>query len=163
MAKQYVLADQMYASNFDASSFISHQYIIAGQAESSVNFPYGAWGCPGGSGDMIGEVGPQRQVPTATKSACWDPTRRSGDELDTAGLSWAFYAVSYSRLSLDLERLSGNQYIYYGHDWKKDVITRRPSSSTTFRTESCGSQLGHADLDELRPCRFGLDDAARNG
>ncbi|MGA8575059.1 MAG: alkaline phosphatase family protein, partial [Candidatus Cybelea sp.] len=29
MGKQYVLADQMYASNFDASSFISHQYIIA--------------------------------------------------------------------------------------------------------------------------------------
>jgi phospholipase C len=28
MAHQYVLADQMYASNFDASSFISHQYII---------------------------------------------------------------------------------------------------------------------------------------
>ena len=33
MAKQYVLADKMFASNFDASSFISHQYIISGQAE----------------------------------------------------------------------------------------------------------------------------------
>ena len=32
--KQYVLADEMYASNVDASSFISHQYIIAGQASS---------------------------------------------------------------------------------------------------------------------------------
>ncbi len=39
MGKQYVLADQMYASNFDASSFISHQYIIAAQAEASVNYP----------------------------------------------------------------------------------------------------------------------------
>ena len=29
MAKQYVLADEMYASDFDISSFISHQYIIA--------------------------------------------------------------------------------------------------------------------------------------
>ncbi len=40
MGKQYVVADQMYASNFDASSFISHQYIIAAQAESSVNYPW---------------------------------------------------------------------------------------------------------------------------
>ena len=39
MGKQYVVADQMYASNFDASSYISHQYIIAAQAESSVNYP----------------------------------------------------------------------------------------------------------------------------
>ena len=46
MAKQYVLADQMYASNFDASSFISHQYIISGQAESAVNYPFGAVGLP---------------------------------------------------------------------------------------------------------------------
>ena len=57
LGEQYVLADEMYASNFDASSFISHQYIIAGQAESSVNYPYGAWGCSGGSGDTIPTVG----------------------------------------------------------------------------------------------------------
>ena len=31
LGKHYVLADEMYASNVDASSFISHQYIIAGK------------------------------------------------------------------------------------------------------------------------------------
>ena len=44
MGKHYVLADEMYASNFDASSFISHQYIIAGQASSAVNYPDGCVG-----------------------------------------------------------------------------------------------------------------------
>jgi phospholipase C len=68
IAKQYVLADEMYASNFDASSFISHQYIISAQAEHAVNFPYGAWGCPGGSGDFVNEVGPSAKFPTAPKS-----------------------------------------------------------------------------------------------
>ena len=29
MANQYVLADEMFASNFDVSSFIAHQYLIA--------------------------------------------------------------------------------------------------------------------------------------
>ena len=54
MAHQYVLADQMYASDFDVSSFISHQYIIAGMnPNSSVNYPDGDWGCTGGPGDKI--------------------------------------------------------------------------------------------------------------
>src|SRR5579871_2031250 len=88
MAKEWVLADQMYASNFDASSFISHQYIIAGQAESAVNYPYGAWGCPGGPSDEVSEVGPQRQIPYGYEVVCWDPTTL-GDELDKAGASWA--------------------------------------------------------------------------
>ncbi|MBV8373454.1 MAG: hypothetical protein JOY69_09355, partial [Candidatus Eremiobacteraeota bacterium] len=39
MANQYVLADEMYASNFDASSFVSHQYIIAGASNKAVNYP----------------------------------------------------------------------------------------------------------------------------
>jgi phospholipase C len=122
MAKQYVLADQMYASNFDASSFISHQYIIAAQAESAVNYPYGAWGCPGGSGDEIGEVNQQRQLPTGYEVVCWNPTTL-GDELDSAGISWAFYAASYSGSPWLWSAYQAIEHIYYGKDWNKDVIT----------------------------------------
>ncbi|HEX3670453.1 MAG TPA: alkaline phosphatase family protein [Candidatus Cybelea sp.] len=136
MAKQYVLADQMYASNFDASSFISHQYIISGQAVGAVNFPYGAWGCPGGSGDMIGEVGPQRQVPSGYEVVCWDPTTL-GDELDTAGLSWAFYAVSYSGYPWIWSSYQAIKHIYYGQDWKKDVI----SPPSQFLTDVSNGKL----------------------
>ena len=39
LAEQYVLADQMYASNIDESSFISHQYIIAAQASYTIAWP----------------------------------------------------------------------------------------------------------------------------
>ncbi len=122
MAKQYVLADQMYASNFDASSFISHQYIISAQAESAVNFPYGAWGCPGGSGDNINEVGPQRQIPDGHEVVCWNPTTL-GDELDSAGISWAFYAASYSGYPWIWSAYQAIKHIYEGPDWSKDVIT----------------------------------------
>ncbi|MGA7201422.1 MAG: alkaline phosphatase family protein, partial [Candidatus Cybelea sp.] len=41
MAREYVLADRMFASNLDESSFVSHQYIIAGQASAALNFPLG--------------------------------------------------------------------------------------------------------------------------
>ena len=91
MGKQYVLADQMYASNFDASSFISHQYIISAQAEAAVNYPVWRVGLPGRPGDKISEVGPQRQIPYGYEVVCWDPNTL-GDELDKASISWAFYA-----------------------------------------------------------------------
>jgi phospholipase C len=122
MGKQYVLADQMYASNFDASSFISHQYIIAGQAESAVDFPGGAWGCPGGSGDLIAEVSQKRRIPNGYEVACWDP-KTLGDELDSAGISWGFYTAT---INGDFGLWSAYQaikHIYYGSDWGKDVIT----------------------------------------
>jgi phospholipase C len=122
MGHQYVLADQMYASNFDASSFISHQYIISGQAESAVDYPFGRWGCSGGSGDDIATVGPQRQIPYAYERACWDPTTL-GDELDKAGLSWAFYGVSYSHIPWIWMAYQAIKHIFYGSDWSKDNIT----------------------------------------
>jgi phospholipase C len=123
IGKQYVLADRMYASNFDASSFISHQYIIAGQAESAVNYPDGNWGCPGGPSDMISEVGPQRQVPDGYEVVCWNPTTL-GDELDNAHVSWGYYAVGYSSGSPGIwSAYQAIQHIYEGPDWKKDIIT----------------------------------------
>ena len=123
LAKQYVLADQMYASNFDASSFISHQYFIAAQAESSVNFPWGAWGCPGtSSGDTVDLVGPDRQVPYGSQPPCYDDTSL-GQEADEAGISWAYYAVSYSGSPWIWSAYQANKYVYYGSDWDKDVIS----------------------------------------
>jgi phospholipase C len=122
IAKQYVLADQMYASNLDASSFVSHQYIIAAQAESAVNFPYGAWGCPGGSGDSVAEIGSNRKVPNGYEVPCWNPTTL-GDELDNAGISWAYYAVSYSDYPGIWSAYQAIKHIYEGADWQKDVIS----------------------------------------
>jgi phospholipase C len=122
MGKQYVLADQMYASNFDASSFISHQYIIAAQAESSVNYPWGAWGCPGGSGDMISEVGPNRQIPSGYQQACFGDTSL-GQEADNAGVSWGFYTATVNGDGGIWSAYQANKYVYNGSDWKNDIIT----------------------------------------
>jgi phospholipase C len=136
MGKQYVLADQMYASNFDASSFISHQYIISGQAESAVNYPFGAWGCPGGSGDMVATVGPKRQVPQSYEAVCWDPTTL-GDELDTAGISWGFYATSYSGYPGIWSAYQAVNHIYNGPDWGNDII----SQPSQFLTDAARGKL----------------------
>jgi len=120
--EQYVVSDQMYASNFDASSFISHQYIIAGQAVSSVNYPWSTWGCPGGSGDEIATVGPDRQVPYGYQAVCFEDTTL-GQEADDAGVSWAFYTSAVSGDGGLWSAYQANRHVYDGPDWHKDVIT----------------------------------------
>ncbi len=135
MAGQYVLADQMYASNFDSESFTSHQYIIAGvNPKSSVGSPDGAWGCPGGKADQIKILGPDRKLGPETERPCWNPTTL-GDELDAKKISWAFYAVALpGQKAADPDSGSSNghgiwsayqaiQHIYKHPDWKNDVIT----------------------------------------
>jgi phospholipase C len=121
MGENYVLADEMYASNLDASSFISHQYIIAGQASSAVNFPDSAWGCPGGSSDEIGTITQQRQY-GRNIPMCWD-NKTLGDEMDDAGLPWAFYSSTYNGDGGIWSAYQNINHIYNGPDWKKDIIT----------------------------------------
>ena len=150
MAHQYVLADQMYASNFDASSFVSHQYIIAGQASSSANYPESYWGCPGGKPDKVPKLLKNRGIQTPGFTVCFD-NRTLGDELDNAKLPWAFYTYpietgsntppnpctgsgdgdvipdgSYHEKNSIWSAYQAIRHICYGPDWSKDVITDSP-------------------------------------
>ena len=120
MAKRYVLADQMYSSVLDGS-FTSHQYIIAGQSESAVNWPAVPWGCPGGSGDMVTTLTQQRVI-DGYEVACWN-TKTLGDELDAKGISWAYYAAPVDGPPGVWSAYQVIKHIYYGSDWSKDVIS----------------------------------------
>ncbi|MGA8575413.1 MAG: alkaline phosphatase family protein [Candidatus Cybelea sp.] len=141
MANQYVLADEMFSSDFDVSSFVSHQYAIAAvNPNNSVNYPVSLWGCTGGPPDTIQVLGPNRKVPAGNEVPCWDPTTL-GDELDSAGLSWSFYAANVKgggSFSCGGSRIRGDaskgrvgiwsayqaiRHICYGPDWNADVIS----------------------------------------
>jgi phospholipase C len=144
MAQQYVLAAQMFASNFDMSSFISHQYIIAAQnPDSSVNVPETYWGCPGGKPDKIDELLPNRFIKANALIPCWPP-HTIGSELDAKRIAWAYYATKIPTAGAGqscgsshgpdvLKGVAGIwsayqaiSYVCYGPDWDKDVIS--PSS-----------------------------------
>lgn len=124
IAHQYVLADQMYASNFDASSYVSHQYIIAGRAGSAINYPESWWGCEGGKPDRIWTVTNKRDYGPMVP-VCFN-YKTLGDELDDAGLSWRFYAAAVSKKYGDTAGIWSSyqaiKHIYYGSDWKHDVV-----------------------------------------
>jgi phospholipase C len=121
MAHEGVLADRMFSSQLD-ESFVAHQYIIAAQAQSSVNVPDGPWGCPGGPNDSVQTITIDRTY-GPTQGVCFN-YQTLGDELDKAGLSWRFYTSQY--LVPTSGFWSGYQaikHIYHGPDWHEDVIT----------------------------------------
>jgi phospholipase C len=149
LAHQYVLADQMYPSNFDLSSYVSHQYIIAGQADHATNYPATNWGCPGGPTDFVQtlKANPPRVFGPNLKPICFY-YKTVADELDAAGLSWHFYAGalglhghgkpcgengdepdsgsgSYQETGI-WSSYQAIEDICYGADWDKDVTSGPP-------------------------------------
>jgi phospholipase C len=120
IAQQYVLADRMFASNFDGSSFVSHQYLIAGQANSTIDFPSTVWGCDGGPQDTIATVTEQRAYGNPIQ-ACFD-NLTLGDELDAAGVSWRYYTTNLNDPTGNLwSAYQAIRHIRYGADWKNVV------------------------------------------
>jgi phospholipase C len=121
MAAQWAFGDRMFTSHFDASSFVSHQYIIAGQAQSSVDYPTGLWGCDGGKTDTVDTVNLQREITGANIRVCFD-SLTLGDELDTAKLSWGYYTAGVFGNGNLWNAYQAIKHIRYGPDWKADVI-----------------------------------------
>jgi phospholipase C len=119
IGKHYVFADEMFPSNFDSSSFVSHQYIIAAQASSTVNFPIGPWGCEGKS--TIPTVTEQRTIGKNVEP-CFN-NRTLGNELDGAGVSWRYYTSKVNGGGGAWSAYQAIKHIYDGPDWNKDVIT----------------------------------------
>jgi phospholipase C len=131
MAHEWVLTDRTFASQLD-ESFVAHQYIIASQAQSSVDVPDLYWGCGGDKTD---------RVQTITRKRTYGPVQRPcfnyetlGDELDQSGLTWRFYTSHYQVPTSGL--WSGYQavrHIFHGPDWKTDVITPQKQFLTDVR------------------------------
>ncbi|HKU82202.1 MAG TPA: alkaline phosphatase family protein [Candidatus Tumulicola sp.] len=121
LAQQYVLADKMFASNFDGSSFVSHQYLIAAQASSTVDYPLTTWGCDGGPQDTIDTITQQR-VFSSPIVACFD-NQTLGDEMDAAGISWRYYTTNLYGSGNLWSAYQAIKHIRYGPDWKKNVVS----------------------------------------
>ena len=122
MAHEWVLADRMFQSQID-ESFVAHQYVIAAQAQSSVDLPYGPWGCEPGPSDVVLTITQQRTYGTG-QPPCFDYTTL-GDELDAARLSWLFYSSQYNTPSSGFGAVWSSyqavSHIYNGPDWAKVI------------------------------------------
>jgi phospholipase C len=129
IAAQNVLADRMFPSNID-SSFASHQYFIAAQAQRSVNNTAGGWwGCDGAPSDSVAVLSTSSRTIAGAQYPCFDYATL-GDELDHAGISWRFYAP-HLRGSGGYGTSGGSiwsayqavRHVRFGADWSRNVIS----------------------------------------
>jgi phospholipase C len=137
MAHEWVLADEMFASQLD-ESFVAHQYAIAAQAEDSVNVPGLLWGCGGGRAVEVQRL-TRRRALGGWQRPCFDE-QTLGDELDEAGLPWRFYTSRYRKpLGGYWSGYQAIAHIFYGPDWKNDVITPQKTFLSDVRAGKLSS------------------------
>ncbi|HEY1428851.1 MAG TPA: alkaline phosphatase family protein, partial [Candidatus Tumulicola sp.] len=145
MAHEWVLGDDFHPSQVD-ESFVSHQYIIAGQAGSSVDVPLGPfWGCDGGTRDTVSTLNQDRTY-GPPQQACFDYTTL-GDELDSAKLTWRFYTSEVTQpMGGYWSGYQAIKHIRYGPDWANIVnpqkkflkdVTSGTLSTVTWITPTC--------------------------
>jgi phospholipase C len=140
MANQYALADHTFASSSSAS-YISHEYMIAGQANHVVENPYfptptpappEPWGCDAQLTQATyllkyGQAKPPF-FPKATGHEINGPYpcffySTIADRLDKAGVSWAYYAPAIGGLN-NGQIWSAFDAIWpvrFGKDWVRNV------------------------------------------
>jgi phospholipase C len=134
MANQYVLADNFFASDLDAS-FEGHQYLIAGQSQGTYDLPSSpsyTWGCDSGPTATIPLLDPSTVPGTPTANTirpCFDPPvtpttdTTIGDEIDAAGqkLTWRYYAPVFGNRSYIWSAYDAIHHIRHGKDWTINV------------------------------------------
>ncbi len=134
MAKQYVLADRMFPTEF-GGSFAAHLNLIAGtdklsstlaEADNPNNTP---WGCDAPSGTTTTTVDSSRKVHNDGPFPCFTQFQTMADTLDAAGVTWKYYAPQ----TIDCpKRCDGGGLIWSefdaisnvrnGPDWERNVI-----------------------------------------
>ncbi len=148
MAHEWVVADRMFQSQLD-ESFVAHQYIIAAQADWSVDLPSGIWGCGGASYDSVRTVTKNRNPNGPSIKPCYD-YETLGDELDKANLSWRFYASSYGSASsgtgAEWSGYMAVKHIRYGPDWKKSHLAELAVHHRRARRKARRLHVDHAGL-----------------
>ena len=91
MAQQYVLADNMFSSNADAS-FVAHQYLIAGWADHAADYPLegSSWGC---DNPVKTETVTKTRAYGPKESACFN-YKTIASEMDHKKFGWRYYTVA---------------------------------------------------------------------
>jgi phospholipase C len=144
MAREWVLADSMFASQLD-SDFVAGQYSIAAQADRAVDFPAGH------------PCYPEVTVPTLTsrrriggiETACF-AYQTLGGELDAAKRSWRYYQAPDDEGAGSYDAISK---FYRDNQYRKNVV----SPPNRFFTDLSAGNL--ANFTWITPLCADSDDA----
>jgi phospholipase C len=131
LAKQYVLADHMFATQGSAS-FTAHQDLIRGgtmvsSAESVIDVPTNQpWGCDAPSGTKVPVLTTALKYVTPGVRPCFGSAYKTlRDVLDAKGVSWKYYAPSINSgfAGAIWGAFDAISAVRYGPEWKNNVIS----------------------------------------
>jgi phospholipase C len=128
MAKQYVLADRMFTTQFDAS-FVGHLDLVAGTSsvasdESVVEVPTASpWGCGATQGAKTWLLTQGRTISPTGPFPCFTQFATLADTLDDAKVSWKYYAPAAGKSGYLWSIFQSIASVYKGRDWKRNVIS----------------------------------------
>jgi phospholipase C len=127
MARRYVLADHMFPTEF-GGSFTGHLTLVAGTdnltpEKAEVNFPDGAPDdCDSPPGTRSSTVNAKREISYFTGPfPCFTQFNTMAQTLDSAGISWKYYATKLLDAGL-WEPFEAIKYVRYGSDWHRNII-----------------------------------------
>lgn len=128
MAQQYVLADEMFPTEF-GPSFTGHLNLVAGTDSLSattaqVNFPtHTPNDCDAPPGTKSSLVNTYRQVGRGNGPfPCFTQFDTMATTLDTAGVSWKYYVTKLLNAGI-WSAFEAISYVRNGPDWNTDIIT----------------------------------------
>ncbi|MBV9699301.1 MAG: hypothetical protein JO078_04165 [Candidatus Eremiobacteraeota bacterium] len=129
MAQQYVLADEMFPTEW-GGSFTGHLTLVAGTdnihqspSEAEINNPTaGPFDCDSPPGTKSSYVtSAQKLELNKGPFPCFDQWRSIAEVLDSAGVSWKYYA--HKKLNAGVwEPFEAMKYVRYGADWSNNII-----------------------------------------
>jgi phospholipase C len=145
IAQEYALGDEAFESN-SGPTFVSHEYMIAGQSGHTAEVPDGSvWGCNQKKQSVtanvldFGQADPP-QFPPATGHEVAGPYpcftfSTIADSLDAAGVTWKFYSQK-SGAGSNLDPFESIQNVWNGPD-HADIV----SPDTTVLKDIAGGNL----------------------
>jgi phospholipase C len=124
MARQYVLADRMFPTEF-GPSFTAHLSLIAGnttinpapraEADAPNQYP---WGCDAPAGTRTFTIDERRIERFNGPFPCFHNFRTMADTLDAVGVLWKYYASPLSRIGGQVwSEFDSVRSVRYGPDW----------------------------------------------
>jgi phospholipase C len=127
MARQYVLADRMFPTEF-GPSYTAHLSLIAGNTDISraplaeVDAPDTLkWGCEAPAGTRTFTLDIHRIERFNGPFPCFDHFPTIADRLDAAGVSWKYYAAPLRGIGKVWSEFSSVRDVYEGPDWKNVI------------------------------------------
>jgi phospholipase C len=134
-AHQFVLADRMFSS-LGGPSFPNHLYTVASQSGGAVDNPSttnGAWGCDSDDASTVNVMDSSGHF--TKQFPCFD-FQTIADSLQSANISWKYYAPSFGQLGYGWSALDAIKHIRNGPLWSTNVV-----SDTQFALDAQNGNL----------------------